>query len=561
MPTNNENIAVLWQGKSWTVLDKILKQMNNDIAEVAAQVNTGLNALVASQFAAARTGKVFTTKFPRYEISTSPTGIKMDDNEGMVCIPSTPTSKNTNDYESEPMFQILECNWELNNAGNINITAIKGLNSEFARDGSNGQVGIINMPWFVKSWEDENYWYISVSDTQYAGYQPLGECIKPDGSLQGFMVHAKYAMVEIDGKPYSASGRRPCAGGQQPTNVFHVEGGSDVTEKPTIVAPSYSGLINYCHKHSNFYCAETSNDMFFMQLQYMIKYATLNSQGVLNGCFSYNYSYKCTVAEKKTRGIIIATSNANNLVVGSTCSIGTVSGDKYYATQNDILYSRRISKIEQYDASNSKVWFETDLPAGYSFDTDTTYYLITMPWYTGSCDNVLGMDGSAGNPTNGKYPALIGGMEYFVGGYETLGNVVMDIQTTEGSTVRRDVYIAHDATVLSTDMTTVKAKFKKSKYTIPGGTNSWRWITKCGVDLDNGIMVPIDFGASSNTGFCDGVYTDAGTSGQREWLAFGGLSASSCFGAWGLSANHGLGDTHWHFLSRISPNGMYGNLA
>ena len=110
MPTNNENIAVLWQGKSWTVLDKILKQMNNDIAEVAAQVNTGLNALVASQFAAARTGKVFTTKFPRYEISTSPTGIKMDDNEGMVCIPSTPTSKNTNDYENEPMFQILECN-------------------------------------------------------------------------------------------------------------------------------------------------------------------------------------------------------------------------------------------------------------------------------------------------------------------------------------------------------------------------------------------------------------------------------------------------------------------
>ena len=157
--------------------------MNNDIAEVAAQVNTGLNALVASQFAAARTGKVFTTKFPRYEISTSPTGIKMDDNEGMVCIPSTPTSKNTNDYENEPMFQILECNWELDNAGNINITAIKGLNSEFARDGSNGQVGIINMPWFVKSGEDENYWYISVSDTQYSGYQPLGECIKPDGSL------------------------------------------------------------------------------------------------------------------------------------------------------------------------------------------------------------------------------------------------------------------------------------------------------------------------------------------------------------------------------------------
>lgn len=558
----NENRAAFWQGKDWTVLNEMLNQMNKDIAEVAGKVNTGLNALVASQYAAARTGKVFTTKFPRYAISTSPTGIKMDDNEGMVCIPSTPTSKNTNDYENEPMFQILECNWELDDSGNINITAIKGLNNDFARDGSNGQVGIINMPWFVKSWEDENYWYVSVSDTQYAGYQPLGECIKPDGSLQGFMVHSKYVMVNIDGKPYSASGYRPCAGGQSITNTFHVEGGADVkVTSNNMTAPSYSSLINYCHKHSNFYCAETSNDMFFMQLQYMIKYASLNSQAVLNGCFSYNLSYKCTVAEQKTRGIIISTANANNLVVGSACSIGTVSGDRYNATQNDIMYSMRISKIEQYDSNNSKVWFETDLPAGYSFDTETTYYLITMPWYTGSCDNVLGMDGSAGSPTNGKYPALIGGMEYFVGGYETLGNVVMDIQTVEGSTVQRDVYIAHDATILTTDMTTVKAKFKKSKYAIPGGTNSWRWISKCGVDLDNGIMVPIDFGASSGTGFCDGIYTDAGTSGQREWLAFGGLQDNSYYGAWPLHAGNGLGYTLWHILSRISPNGMYGNIS
>ena len=242
----------------------------------------------------------------------------------------------------------------------------------------------------------------------------------------------------------------------------------------------------------------------------MIKYATLNSQSVLNGCFSYNYNYKCTVAEEKTRGIIIATSNANNLVVGSACSIGTVSGDRYNATQNDILYSRRISKIEQYDENNSKVWFETDLPSGYSFDTDTTYYLVTMPWYTGSCDNVLGMDGSAGNPTNGKYPALIGGMEYFVGGFETLGNVVMDIQAEEGSTVRRDFYIAHDATILTTDMTTVKAKFKKSKFTRPGYDF---WIAKHGIDLDNGMMIPTLGGASDHTGFCDYSWADQATSG------------------------------------------------
>ena len=72
-------------------------------------------------------------------------------------------------------------------------------------------------------------------------------------------------------------------------------------------------------------------------------------------------------------------------------------------------------------------------------------------------------------------------------------------------------------------------------------------------------MVPTAYEATSNTGFSDGLYIDKETSGQREWLAFGSLYLGSMAGAWILDGGNGLGHTHWRVLSRLSPNGMYGN--
>lgn len=49
---------------------------------------------------------------------------------------------------------------------------------------------------------------------------------------------------------------------------------------------------------------------------------------------------------------------------------------------------------------------DTDTP----FDTTTDTYISTMPWWSGSCDDVQGVDGSPTSCTNGKEPVHHSGL-------------------------------------------------------------------------------------------------------------------------------------------------------
>lgn len=71
-------------------------------------------------------------------------------------------------------------------------------------------------------------------------------------------------------------------------------------------------------------------------------------------------------------------------------------------------------------------------------------------------------------------------------------------------------------------------------------------------------MIPTKVGGGSTTGFADALYTDAGTSGQREWLALGNLHYGSAAGLWFLLASLGWSGTGWTIVSGVSPNGTRG---
>ena len=71
-------------------------------------------------------------------------------------------------------------------------------------------------------------------------------------------------------------------------------------------------------------------------------------------------------------------------------------------------------------------------------------------------------------------------------------------------------------------------------------------------------MIPTKVGGGSTTGFADGLYTDAGTSGQREWLALGYLDHGALAGLWLLTASHGWSTAAWAIVSGVSPNGTRG---
>lgn len=501
----------------------------------------GIEQALSNYFALRRNGLVFTTKIYKYTTSTSPVGVKMNANENMVCEPSVGRAKGRDDYERYGLFHHFTCNFSVDENGFNHVDALEG-QTGFTKYGK-VQVGEVTMSaWFgIEDTEDAVLYHYSDSQTELTP-RPMKESINPDGTLSPFMIHAKYAAGDIDGMPYSSKGLAP-ANGCQATQA----------KNPI----SYAGMITYMHKLGGHYCGTTSWDLFYRQLMMIIKYATTHSASKMAGCISYNYQEKAVVAETGVSRVILTKAKAANYIVGSYVSVGEMgeatSMDRYQSYMHSLAYIVKVLKVEDVDESNAAVYVDAPI-----FDTTLTTCISTMPWRTGSTDEVAGSDGSLGDNTSGKYAYKIQGIETCVGGYEVLGNVVMDIVTGSDGNPARDVYVCEDASILTTAIATIKEKYKKAIAQVPYTAVSWKYISEETVDTNLGIMIPTGTAAGSQTGFADGLYTDAGTSGQREWLALGSLSYGDLAGVWFLNAANGLTGANWYILSGVSPNGTRG---
>ena len=502
----------------------------------------GVEQALSNYFALRRNGLVFTTKIYKYTTSTSPVGVKMNANEGMVCEPSVGRNKGRDDYERYGLFHHFTCNFSVDENGFNHVDALEG-QTGFTKYGK-VQVGEVTMSaWFgIEDAGDSVLYHYSDSQTELTP-RPMKESINPDGTLSPFMIHAKYVAGDIEGTPYSSKGLAPANGCQ-----------AAQAKNPV----SYTGMITYMHKLGGHYCGTTSWDLFYRQLMMIIKYAKTHSQSVMAGCTSYNFQYMNLVEETGVSRVILTKSQAASYVVGSYVSIGEMgeatNKDRYYAYMHNLAYCVKVLKIEDVDDANAAVY--VDAPE--AFDTTLTTCISTMPWRSGSTDEVAGSDGSLGNNTNGEYAFKIQGIETGVGACEVLGNVVTDIVTGEDGNPARDVYVCQDASTLSGTIATVRASYKKAIAQVPYTEASWKYITEETTDIDLGLMIPTGVGGGSTTGFADGLYTDAGTSGQREWLALGHLSIGTLAGLWILAAGNGWSDVYWHIVSGVSPNGTRG---
>ena len=104
----------------------------------------------------------------------------------------------------------------------------------------------------------------------------------------------------------------------------------------------------------------------------------------------------------------------------------------------------------------------------------------------------------------------------------------------------------------------MRANYKKAIAQVAYTAASWKYITEETTDPNLGIMIPTKVGGGSTTGFADGLYTDTGTSGQREWRALGALYNGAGAGLWILGADVGWSYADWGLVSGVSPNGTRG---
>lgn len=522
-----------------TAVSNLQTEANKQIQNITA-AGGGIENALSNFFALRRTGKVYTTRIYKYDTSTSPTGVKMNDNEGLVRKPSTNTVIGQDDYREIGVFMHFPCNFTVDNKGFNHVTALQG-QPDFKKTGK-VDVGEVTMSAWVGITDNPEYvdYHYSDSPNEALGLRPMGESINPDGTISPFMIHGKYGAGDIDGVPYSSAGLILANGSQK--------GGKPV---------SYTGLIAYMRKKGSMYVGTTNWDLFYKQLMMIILYATTNSRSVMAGCNSYSMQEMAAVAETGVTRVILPKAKANNYIVGSYVSVGDIGSntnkDRYYAYMHNLAYDVKILKIEPVDDTNSAIYLDTE-----PFNTTLTTCISTMPWRTGSTDSVLGSDGSPFSNTDNKNPFKIQGIETGYGAYEVLSNVFMDIVTDEDGTPKRDVYICMDASLLTTDMNVAKTRYKKVAAQVTYTAASWKYISKCFVDPALGIMVPTETKAGSTTGFCNGLYTDSGTRGQREWLSLGDLSRGTVYGLWFLGADSGVGTAGWVIVSGVSPNGTRG---
>ena len=506
-------------------------------SEFDTSENKSLNDAVERYYAMRRGPDIYTVEELDAGVSQSTDVNRLDALEGLVCEPSTNTYRGRDDIGALDAFRPTIVNWKLDDDGNQIITAIEGIPG-FARTGK-VNLAVMNMGLYYKKERNAagngtlHHW--SMLPRVAEGYKPLKECVRPDGTVQGWMLHAKCAAAEIDGIPYVTEGYNP------------------VRNKI-----SYANIA-YPRKQGAAYGYETDADAVWVETLTMIKYGTKSLQKYMRGATSYYLQYKVTAAGTGSK-VILAKADAAQLVVGSCISIGDPGSktdyDRGNAYMHNVVDSAMITAITPVDDNNTAVYLDCA-----SIATKVGMYVSPMHWRTGSTSKVLGYDGSPVSNTDGKNICKINEIEILNGGYSVCGNSVNIMATSSGGTTTVTNYRTDNAKNLTTDLTKIKQQYTKTG-SIPPTNNAWLYIKDMLFDPVGGFMIPKAFGGGETTYWADGYHTgqnpDAGAETARELLLRGNLYNGGVAGPAFVHASSGVSRRWWSILGTLSPNAVRG---
>ena len=493
-----------------------------------AAVMTDVAQLVENFFKIFPEGLDYQSKFTQYDTSPASAGEKIGINANLQCVPSSNTVAGRDDYSNLALFAPLDCNYEIDATTlECKILAIKDVWGTFDPTGTNGMVGVIQMGAWVKREDTATHFIWHYADSQLDNnFVPLEECVKAsDNSFRSYMIHAKYAAgLDSNGKMTSGSGIL-------------------VRNKDV----SHNSQISMWRERGAACSGFSVCDAFFRQLMIMIKYGTLSNEAAgLTGCVSYNLEYHPALAENNVERVLVTTAQGANILVGSTMQLSTSSRGGTVTFVNAVL-SKETVTIDgtEYCAVNIG-------NGGTTFNTTTDLFFNSMPWSSGTTDNVLGNDGAA-VASSDKYPVKIQGIECMVGAYEVAGDVICTL-ANNAITYRVCKIAAKIATSATSDYGTVG-------FTTPQpATAGWQYPKDRGYDEDNvgASILPNSIGGSSSVREQDGYYMEAqGTTGARELRLFGSLHYGGHAGFACGHASDGLTTAYWDIVCRAS--GTSGN--
>lgn len=483
-------------------------------------------------------------RFYHIDVSSVSTGEKMGDLKGTTLVPSTDTVAGQDDFAGNPLFAVTKVNWTLENSQPV-ITAIEGISPDFEIDNPDKLVGVVQMTgyhWYTTLAESSQYYDEGYSATWLqtkSHIEPLPEAVRPDKTVRPWVVHAAYIAGVHNGKMTCCSGQIPKG------NVSH-NGSHDMAKAS---GTDYSGTC--------------SCDRSFLILMCRILFGSLTLDGILNGCYRYYLSHTAKVSETGVNRIIVDASAKSAYVVGSNVIIITqkfASDDDKRQTCQDNT-ANRILDIEDVTIGTTKyaaIYVDAETPFNtVAESTDSTVVptiIFTVPWASGSTDDVLGNTGSL-NCTDGKHPIKLQGIEFANGQWEVLSDAINKLwKDTDGTYY----YTCYTVNTASKQFAGITSDYIKGSSIQQPTSDKWSYIKYN--EYKNGMYFPTQVDGSSSTYTCDQVALNHDTDGQtREFLCFGHLGWDVApFGLSCLDLYRGLGYGWWGSASRLSPNGNRG---
>lgn len=477
---------------------------------------------LGTMFLDMRDGKAFAVDVP---LDGGTTCVKMLDNSGIQKpVPSTIATPGYDPYRSIPMFYWRHVNGYPDANGVQRVTALSG-DANFERDGSNGAVNTMIPAIFYSVTYDTGdpdtakLAHLVFSNTPLPGLKVHPEFVQPDGSIRPFALLPTYALAMLGDEPTSASGLQPLT-----RTVSH-------DSLKTIVA-----AIN--EEQGTSWSGRTRLVDWYVNVMFLLKYATRDAQSVMKGCTSYDLKYQPVNATSNENHIDVPANMG--LVEGSAIMVGSEDVDRGAATGHDVVDYAVIKSIDTSNDGYARLALDRPVTVA------TTNWVKTAPWPTGACDAVQG-DGSPTSNTSGKEPYVIQGIECSLGMYEVMDNVTLHSDGATGW----EVMVSND----------VDDDYVGTGVMMPSGdTDAWHYPLNI-VDAD-GFICGTNDGGSTTSGMCDGTYTNkTSTAGDREVPSVGNLWSAGGAGPAYRSCYYGLGSADWYIGSRLSATRRSGGEA
>ena len=446
---------------------------------------------------------------PRYSKSTSMIGELTDDSTGLVCTPSTESTVGSDPFAHLPQFWCLEVSAEKNEDGSHTIYYVEHVDDTADVRSGEHLCWVLQKNTYKREWQDDDYKYLKTRCTPAEGYKRWPEGTDRTGKVHEYMAHPKYyAGIGSDGKITCGTGRKPV------NRTSHTTGVAKWRNR----GAQYSGTSGSLPK--------------FLDAMIRLKYGRKGNSGKLEGCTNYNYQYTAAVSETGVERVILTVAQAANLFAGSAVMIG-VKGDSTDRNQPynySVCDGALIEKIEKATINDTE-YAAVYVNAGKTFDTTAgSTYISTSPYYSGWNDNVRGRDGSRYDPTSGKEPGMIQGIEFMNGSYMIVSDELWQWSTDTDGNYNFDCFKCCDQSKIGSAINGNYEKIEGAHLTFPAGTTgSWKYITDNIIDDD--VLWPETTDASgSGVGVGAGFYCHPAASGVRAAWCFGSLNSGGVAG-------------------------------